>query len=369
MEKSILFKQTYINIEKQFIELSKYIFIADEKIVNNNGQEVIEPTHQLLTFSPYMADLLVSCCVQIEAISKELYFRLNGPKKRGDSEIKFDNDCLRNINIRWKTDNKCVYVVAPFLNLKREENRVLKPLRKAYKGQGTYWAKAYQAVKHDRYYYLHMGNVKALIQALAALYLLNVYYSNEAWTIQYKDLDKQDFSMGSALFSLPKPNSDKLWEGNNPVNNESPFVISYKDNIYQKINDIREKELNDLNTYWKQQPELNESAFIDQYKKASIEKGARFMPICELAKYRLQKLLPSTLSFSDRKQILIKSEAWNCLINQRNDPIAPENITEANIQDVINKVATRWGFQIANQYQKLEWIPIVNNGLCRIYIP
>ena len=81
MEKSILFKQTYINIEKQFIELSKYIFITDEKIVNNNGQEVIEPTHQLLTFSPYMADLLVSCCVQIEAISKELYFRLNGPKK------------------------------------------------------------------------------------------------------------------------------------------------------------------------------------------------------------------------------------------------------------------------------------------------
>ena len=52
MEKLILFKQTYINIEKQFIELSKYIFITDEKIVNNNGQEAIEPTHQLLTFSP-----------------------------------------------------------------------------------------------------------------------------------------------------------------------------------------------------------------------------------------------------------------------------------------------------------------------------
>lgn len=42
---------------------------------------------QLETFSPHIADLLVQCCVQIEAVSKELYFDNGGTKVRGDSSI------------------------------------------------------------------------------------------------------------------------------------------------------------------------------------------------------------------------------------------------------------------------------------------
>ena len=79
MKKSEIFWQTYINLEKEVVDVSKYIFITDEKIINKSGIEVVEScSTQLLTFSPYIADLLVRCCVQIEAISKELYFELNG---------------------------------------------------------------------------------------------------------------------------------------------------------------------------------------------------------------------------------------------------------------------------------------------------
>lgn len=82
MKKSDIFWQTYMNLEKEVIEMAKYIFITDEKIINKSGREIIEScSSQLLTYSPHIADLLIRCCVQIEAISKELYFELNGQKK------------------------------------------------------------------------------------------------------------------------------------------------------------------------------------------------------------------------------------------------------------------------------------------------
>lgn len=81
MEKSDIFWQTYLNLEKEAIELSKYIFFTDEVLINSkNGIVVQSCNSQLETFSPYIADLLVRCCVQIEAISKELYFDNGGQK-------------------------------------------------------------------------------------------------------------------------------------------------------------------------------------------------------------------------------------------------------------------------------------------------
>lgn len=97
------------------IEVSKFIFVTDEVVRNEKGVEKVQSSKtQLGTFSPHIADLLIRCCVQIEAISKELYFELGGEKKRGDSSIKFDTDCLKLIDRAWETHNKRVLVVAPF---------------------------------------------------------------------------------------------------------------------------------------------------------------------------------------------------------------------------------------------------------------
>jgi hypothetical protein len=107
MKKSDIFWQSYLSLEKEALEVSKFIYITDVKIVNRDGEEVTESCDsQLMTFSPHIADLLIRCCVQIEAISKELYYENGGIKERGDISIKFDEDCLKKIDINWETHKK-----------------------------------------------------------------------------------------------------------------------------------------------------------------------------------------------------------------------------------------------------------------------
>ena len=369
MKKTDIFWQTYLNLERELVEVSRCIFITDVKTVIKNGAETtISCNTQLETFSPHLADLLVRCCVQIEAISKELYFDNGGEKIRGDNTILFDEDCLKLIDKKWETHNKQVLVVAPFFNLTKDENRLLRPLKEAHKRQGTYWEKAYQAVKHDRFTSLCLGNVKALIQAMAALYLLNIYYRNESWMVQFQDIAKQDYSLGSVLFAVKAPVTNQLWEGNIPIKSESPFVVSYKDDDYKKLDSIRQKEYDELNSFWRSQPELKEPEFLFQLQEA-MKDGQKVMQIWELAKYRLNKLIPSSLSFEERKRRLLQSEAWKGWVNQHNQHLSPEEITEDNIQGEIDRTGNRWGMDIMNRYQKLAWIPIaMNSGMCRIFI-
>ena len=375
MKKSDIFWQTYLNLEKEAIEVSKYIFFTDEVLVNGKGGIVAQSCNtQLETFSPHIADLLVRCCVQIEAISKELYFDNGGTKARGDSSILFDEDCLKLIDIKWQTHNKTVMVVAPFFNFVKDENRILKPLKEAHKRQGTYWEKAYQAVKHDRYSSLHKGNVKAFIHALAALYLLNLYYRNDSWVTKYQDISKLDYSMGSAIFTVKPPVANQLWHGNSPTITESPYVVSYQNADYQRIEEMQRKEEQALNDYWINQPELREPAFQAQLQEAvereKKDPQQRVMHIGELAKYRLNKKIPNTLTFEERKVCLINSKEWNGWINQHNKHLSADELTEDNIQKEIDSVGIRWGMEIMKSFQKLEWLPIaLNSEICNIYIP
>lgn len=375
MKKTDIFWQTYLNLEKEAIEVSKYIFFTDEVLVNGKGGIVAQSCNtQLETFSPHIADLLVRCCVQIEAISKELYFDNGGTKARGDSSILFDEDCLKLIDIKWQTHNKTVMVVAPFFNFVKDENRILKPLKEAHKRQGTYWEKAYQAVKHDRYSSLHKGNVKAFIHALAALYLLNLYYRNDSWVTKYQDISKLDYSMGSAIFTVKPPVANQLWHGNSPTITESPYVVSYQDADYQRIEEMQRKEEQALNDYWINQPELREPAFQAQLQEAvereKKDPHQRVMHIWELAKYRLNKKIPNTLTFEERKVCLINSKEWNGWINQHNKHLSADELTEDNIQKEIDSVGIRWGMEIMKSFQKLEWLPIaLNSEICNIYIP
>lgn len=370
MKKSDIFWQTYLNLEKEVVEVSKYIFVTDEITKIEKGVEkVCSCKSQLETFSPHIADLLVRCCVQIEAISKELYHDIGGTKPRGSNTIFFDEDCLKEIDIKWETHNKKVLVVAPYFNLTKEDNLELRPLKEAHKRQGAYWERCYQAVKHDRYSSMPMGNVKALIHAMAALYLLNVYYRNDSWMVKYQDLSKKDYSMGSVLFAVKPPLADQLWDGNHPRKSESPFVVTYQDNVYKQIDEIRKKELDDLNNNLRNQPELREKAFIAKFQEVN-KKGGTITLFGELGKYRLHKSIPQTLPFAERKKRLINSEAWNGWVNQHNKHLSAEELTEENIDKEIDTAGYCWGMDIFKKYQRLEWIPLaMDNGLCRVYIP
>jgi hypothetical protein len=260
-------------------------------------------------------------------------------------------------------------VVAPYFSFAKDENRFLKPLKEAHKRQGTYWEKAYQAVKHDRYSSLQKGNVKALIQALAALFLLNLYYRNDSWITKYNAISKIDYSIGSAIFTVKSPEANQLWYGNNYTICESPYVVRYKDADYQRIEEMQRQEHQALNDYWCKQPELNEPEFIAQLQKAA-ERGETVIKIWELAKYRLNKKIPITLPFENRKSILIMSEEWNGGIHQNNKHLLADELTEENIQKEIDAAATHWGIEITKRFQKLEWVSIaMNSEICEIYIP
>ena len=215
MDKANMFWQTYLNLENETLEVAKYIYITDTTTkLDNRSKTVknIEDERQLLTYSSYIADLLVRCCVEIEAISKEMYYDNGGTKARGSIDLYFDTDCIALLNQKWNLSNKVVMIVASNFNLLKDENRNLTPLNNADKRSKTIWAKAYQAVKHDRYNSLYLGNIKALINAMAALYLLNIYYRDIKLTVKYMDIHNLDMSFGSKIFSLRNPNQEALLE-------------------------------------------------------------------------------------------------------------------------------------------------------------
>ena len=375
MKKSDIFWQTYLSLEKELINVSNFIFITDEITTHERGLEVTKPYNsQMETFSPHIADLLIRCCVQIEAISKELYYENGGTKPRGDKNLFFDEDCLKLIDIKWATHDKRVLVVAPFFNLTKDENRVLRPLKNAHKRSGTFWENAYQAVKHDRFLSLKDGNVKALLHSMAALYLLNLYYRNDSWVVKYQELSKSDFSMGSSIFAVKQPEVGQLWYGNNPIASESPYVVRYQAEDYKRIEAMQKADSEALSHYWQQQPELKDPEFLAilarERKKQEMDPTHRILYLWELGIYRLKKQLPTSLPFEERRNRFIKSEAWNCWINQHNTHLNPEDITDNNIDEVIENVGRLWGMDIEKRYNTMNWIHLATNGaICKVYIP
>lgn len=132
---------------------------------------------------------------------------------------------------------------------------------------------------------------------------------------------------------------------------------------------MQQQEQRALNEYWSRQPEIKEPEFLMQLTKAS-ENGQRVMPIWELAKYRLNKKIPSNLPFEEKKSQLINSEEWNGWVHQHNKHLSAEELTKDNIQNEINTVGTYWGIDIMKRFQKLEWLQIaMNSDICKIYIP
>ncbi|MBQ8047219.1 MAG: hypothetical protein IJ196_04765 [Prevotella sp.] len=184
-----LFWNAYKRIEKEFLALAEVVHIDDD---------------QLKVYSSKISDLLVRTAIECEALSKELY-HANGGTKPSGKDLYFDTDCLGLLHDKWKIDQKKIFVTSPFLYLEKEEDRVLTPLHKSFK-RGTSsskWQIAYQAVKHDRANNLKKGTIDNLLQAMGALYILNIYYRDANYTpVADKDASNIDWSLGSELFAV-----------------------------------------------------------------------------------------------------------------------------------------------------------------------
>ena len=79
---------------------------------------------------------------------------------------------------------------------------------------------------------------------------------------------------------------------------------------------------------------------------------------------------PKVYHLKKEKNRFIKSEAWNCWINQHNTHLNPEDITENNIDKEIENVGRLWGMDIEKRYNTMNWIHLATNGaICKVYIP
>lgn len=228
-----MFWVIYKNLEKEIIELSNKLHFCDK-------QEKV--------YSIYISDLLIRISVEIEALSKELYKNAGGNMRLLDDEgnerdLMFDSDCIQFLDINWGITKKRVNVVCPNFYFTKTENLELQPLKDCNKhGQGR-WKKAYQAVKHDRVNSLDAGNVGNMIRALAALYILNIYYRNEKYEIgTMLNTNPFDTRMGSDIFSLLLVRADK-YNFNNGQFTEASDDDFKSATLVQKFTDEAYEEL------------------------------------------------------------------------------------------------------------------------------
>ena len=184
-----LYWNVYKSLERELLALAEIIHIDDG---------------QLDVYSMKIADLLIRTSVEIESISKELYFREGGIKP-DDKDLYFDTDCLALLESKWSLSKKVVMISSSIFYLKKDVNIYITPLHNAHK-RGTSssnWQRAYQAVKHNRAKSLNKGSLKHFIRSLAALYVLNIYYQNQSFKQGSNSNGNMfDASVGSSIFSV-----------------------------------------------------------------------------------------------------------------------------------------------------------------------
>lgn len=166
-----LYWPIYKRLEEEVVKLAFSIHFNDD---------------QIDVYSTHIADLIVRCVVEIEALSKTLYEQLGGVMnpvdKDGNSRsLYFDTDCMALLNQKWRLDKKRITIFASNFYFEDDKNKHLFPLHKSGKRgtSGSKWKQAYQDLKHDRYKNLKKATVGNLINALGALYILNLYYKDE----------------------------------------------------------------------------------------------------------------------------------------------------------------------------------------------
>ena len=184
-----LFWNAYKRLEKEVLTLSEDIQFDDD---------------QTGVYSSKIGDLLVRTAIEVESLSKVLYFANGGVQPTG-RDLYFDTDCIKLLEEKWLLSKKTIFVSSPFFYFKDEVNLTIKPLHKAFK-RGTSssrWQQAYQAVKHDRINNYKRGNIGNLLQALGALYILNIYYRDANFdSVSDKDASNIDWGLGSDIFSV-----------------------------------------------------------------------------------------------------------------------------------------------------------------------
>ena len=187
-----LFLPVYKRLEEEVLKLSDTIFFDDD---------------QLRVYSLTIGDLIIRCAVEVEAVSKELYLRLGGVEKpldkNGDErDLYYDTDCIKLLVETWAVNKKKLQISNPNMYFTPAKS-IITPLHKAHK-RGTSsskWQQAYQAVKHYRTRSIKKATIANLLNALGALYILNLYYSDESFWSETPIKDRREYAVDSKIFT------------------------------------------------------------------------------------------------------------------------------------------------------------------------
>lgn len=296
----------YKHLEKETLELAHYIHFDDR---------------QLGVYSFYIADLLVRCAIEIEAISKEMYWQNGGEKRK---EVFFDTDCLALLDELWGICEKRILVTATCFYLTEEKNRVLKPLHNAGRRGGAKWNKAYQAVKHDRKQSIKQGNIENLIQALGALYILNVYYSATEVELGITNTPQQDFdsSLGSDIFSVSVIDATVQVEigtggTDEAIANEireqfkeTIYILRYTNNSWSFINETLEDEQQELREALAHSIKFQEYVKTGKVKKESnlFQMVSEFLGADYMRKHGSLSRTDRALSHAQKEAVIYKKQ-------------------------------------------------------------
>ncbi|WP_090166894.1 hypothetical protein [Pseudobutyrivibrio sp. 49] len=231
----------YKSLEDEFISTFQYVLCDDL---------------QAEVYSEKYLDILLRTAVEVEALSKILYDIAGGPIIQKDSEKYFDNICLKYLNKTWLLDKKVLIVSNTEILFEKSENKYLKPLKKADEigDRAIRWKRAYQAVKHNRIDNYKKANMINCLNALGALFILNLYYKDSEYKLMNDaEVNAFDLSQGSRLFSIniSKVNS---FDGKLEPDVTAIYCINYSKDFTERWS----KKLEELNAA------LNEGIITNQ---------------------------------------------------------------------------------------------------------
>lgn len=293
------FWNAYKRLEKEVLVLSEDIHFSDD---------------QLEVYSSKIGDLLVRTAIEVESLSKVLYFA-NGGTMPTDRDLYFDTDCMKLLEDKWLLSKKAIFMSSPFFYFKNEENLTLRPLHKAFK-RGTSsskWQQAYQAVKHDRINNLKRGNIGNLLLALGALYILNIYYRDTKFeSVTDKDASNIDWGLGSEIFSVKVSHesggasNDKIYVKKSDYD-ECIYLVKHTDEtaqafitVMQGVNkQINDQTMNDVTQSLNAKIKSGELSMNPETLKVLArtlfeeKNGAAMMRVLEKEKYSIHKALES----------------------------------------------------------------------------
>lgn len=230
-----LYYPVYENLEDNFNDLTHNIHFDDT---------------QTTVYSSKIIDLILRSASEIESITKELYKRYSGDE---NESVKFDEVGIKFLNKKFNLEKKEVYLSHPNCFL---TNKIIKPFEKSTNrnnsNKKTYsWNLAYQNLKHNRAQYIEYGNIQNLIDILAALFLLNIYYKDEIYEVDSSFNPKNfDSKLNSKIFSINLSNSAGddirgIFHKNSDFD-KSVYVIKMKDDSFKNFVDTQKKIENDV---------------------------------------------------------------------------------------------------------------------------